>query len=531
MEQNILKSAKSESTLLKSAFILSLGGLITKVIGAIYRIPLTNILGAEGIGMYQLVFPLYILLLTISSAGLPSAISRLISESDKDKGDYIFKIALLSLAFFGLIFSVVLFFLAPIISKLQGNPDVTVLYYAICPSVFFVALISAYRGYFQGRMKMSFTAISQITEQVVKAGFSIFFSILFMPDIFKAVFFTVLSVSISEAIALLYLVLKYFRFKYRENINSDNNLQKKDTNKSLEKVNNKYDALKALKMIYKISIPATLTALLLPLSQLVDSSLVVKSLNSKGLNGTVLFGLLSGPVFSIINLPTVFAAALAAACLPFISKHRANNEIAQINSKINYAFKLIFLTVLPSSFIIYFYSDEISFFLYRNLNQENLEILSGLLKISSLGVIFLSLTQVCVAILIAIKKIHISLISLLIAIITKIVLNIILLNFSHLNIYGPAIASIACYAIGALICFLYIIFYTKCGFKISTKVIIPAAVSFVSVFSVYFFRKFIFNFEGTVSFLSALALSLIFFLILAFLFKILTKNDFKKLHF
>ncbi|MCL1900903.1 MAG: polysaccharide biosynthesis C-terminal domain-containing protein [Firmicutes bacterium] len=217
--------------------------------------------------------------------------------------------------------------------------------------------------------------------------------------------------------------------------------------------------------------------------------------------------------------------------MPLLSKHRANNEIAKINYKINYALKLIFLIVLPSSLVIYFYSDEISYFLYRGLSRDNLEIMSGLLKISSVSVIFLSLTQVCVSILIAIKKIYIGIISLTFAIIIKIALNLIFLNFSDLNIYGPAIASVVCYAVGAMICFLYIIFYTKCGFKITTKIVIPAIISFVSVFSVYFFRKFIFNFESGVSFLSALGLTLVFFLLLAFLFKILNKNDFKKLHF
>jgi len=534
MEQVNLKSTNHESTFLKGAFVLSLGGFITKAIGAIYRIPLTNILGAEGIGMYQLVFPLYILLLTISSAGLPSAISRLISESGKQMGDYIFKIALLSLAFFGLTFSIALFFLAPVISKLQGNSNVTVLYYAICPSVFFVALISAFRGFFQGRLKMSYTAVSQITEQVVKAGFSILFSILFMPDVMRAVFFIVLSVSISEVIALLYLFLQFIRFKKKRKdvftISSNENLKSK-IDKNSKQADNKFKALEIFKLIYKISIPATLTALILPLSQLVDSSLVVKYLNSNNFNGTVLFGLLSGPVFSIINLPTVFAAAIATTCLPLLSKHRAFGETAQLKTKINYAFKLIFLIVLPSSLVIYFYSDEISYFLYRGLSAENLEILSDLLKISSVGVIFLSLTQVCASILIAIKKTYVGLLSLLTAIIIKIVLNIILLNYSDLNIFGPAIASIVCYAVSSLICFLYIIVYTRCGFKIFTQVAIFAIISFASVFSIYFFRKYIFNFEGTISFLSALALSLMFFLLLAFMFKILTKNDIKKLHF
>lgn len=461
--------------LFRGAIILSLGGIFTKIIGAVYRIPLTNILGAEGIGIYQLVFPLYILLLTISSTGVPSAISRLISEEQDEKAaKNIFKVALWSLIILGGLLTIVLILLAPLIAKMQGNILVKKSYYAIAPSVFFVAGISVYRGYFQGKLKMAPTALSQIIEQVFKAGFAIMFSILFMPDVLKAVFFTVLSVSISELIALIFL-MGYYNFTYRKKgkLLKSNQAGKEDNVKIEEDVfsnanftqKNSFKIKPVLKSIFKISIPVTIAALLLPLSQLIDSVFVVNFLNAQNLNGTLLYGLLTGPVFSIISLPVVIASSIAAVALPLISRARIKNDYEGLNKKIAYSLKFTFLVSIPCALMMFLYSYEISKFLYGGLGFENISILSNLLKICSLSVIFLSLMQVTVSILVALKKVYVAIITLSLAIIFKIILNIILLPIPFLNIYGAAISSMVCYFIAAILNFIFIIANTKHKFN------------------------------------------------------------------
>ena len=162
-------NVQKQNGFLKSVFVLSVGGIVAKVLGAIYRIPLTNLVGSYGMGLYQLVFPLFSLLLTISTAGIPVAVSKLVAEKvalgKVDHAQKVFKTSLAMLALFGFFGSLVLFVFAEKISFLQGNVQAASAYKLIAPSVFFVCIISAYRGYFQGLMQMEPTALSQIVEQ------------------------------------------------------------------------------------------------------------------------------------------------------------------------------------------------------------------------------------------------------------------------------------------------------------------------------------------------------------------------------
>lgn len=535
-ETKKMENQKKGSALAKGAFILSFSGILTKFIGAAYRIPLTNILGAEGIGIYQLVFPLYVLLLTISSTGLPSAISRLISEKEDEKSaKFIFKVALWSLLIIGGLFSIVLFLTAPLIAKMQGNVLVTKAYFAIAPSIFFVAGISAFRGYFQGKLKMMPTALSQIVEQVFKAGLAIVFSYMFMPNVLKAVFYTVLAVSISELAALIFLIIYYYFYnskKRRTTIgNTEKELLTEQAVLSKENIQNEkaLNVKDVLKIIYKISIPITLAALLLPLSQLVDSAFVVNFLNAQKLNGTLLYGLLSGPVFSLISLPVVVASAIATVALPLISRARIKNDKADLNNKIAYSFKLTFIISIPCALIMFLYSKEISRLLYSGLSGENLLILSQLIKICSLSVIFLSLMQVTVSLLIALKRVYIPIITLGIAIALKIILNFVLLRIPSLNIYGAAISSVICYATAATLNLIFILGNVKCKFDVNIIIFKPLIASGLSILTIFFVRLFIFQSTGILSFLIAVLMSGIIFLILLFTFKILKFKDFEKL--
>ena len=141
------KKTSGENAFLKGTLILSLGGLIAKIVGAIYRIPLTGMIGAEGIGLYQTVFPVYTAMLTLSSTGLPIALSKIVSSKGEDSG-----ILLKSLAFYGtvgFIFSLLMFVLGGFFGKLQGVDGIGICYKALAPSVFLVAIIACFRGYFR----------------------------------------------------------------------------------------------------------------------------------------------------------------------------------------------------------------------------------------------------------------------------------------------------------------------------------------------------------------------------------------------
>ena len=188
---------------IKGGAFFALLCLMAKGIGALYRIPLTNIMGAEGIGLYQIVFPLYSVLLTVSGGGLPSAISKTVSsfhaEGAEENARRTLYISLAVLTAAGAVGSALLFFFRGRIAALQGNPDAAIAYVGIAPAVVLVSVISCFRGYFQGKLDMLPSGISQVVEQVVKmiAGL-VLCSRLLVYGVPYAALGALLGVSISE---------------------------------------------------------------------------------------------------------------------------------------------------------------------------------------------------------------------------------------------------------------------------------------------------------------------------------------------
>ena len=190
--------SKQKQSFLAGAIIISVGGFVSKLLGAVYRIPLTNILGGEGMGIYQMVYPLYCILLTVSASGIPTGISRLISSG---RGAGAERQAFRLYGAVGVIGMLIMFVLSAPLAALQTEPAIKLCCQLLCPSVFFVSLLSVVRGYFQGKGNMLPTATTEIMEQVIKVAFGVAFSYLFRGNLPLAVASTLLAVTISEIIS------------------------------------------------------------------------------------------------------------------------------------------------------------------------------------------------------------------------------------------------------------------------------------------------------------------------------------------
>ena len=451
------KTPKNRSFLF-GAVVLGAGGILAKLLGVLYRIPLTNIVGAEGIGLYQMVFPFYTLLLTISGAGLPAAISKMTAEAlargDKRGADRIFKTALVSLSVLGLIASLLVFALHGLMARLQGNAGAALSYLGIAPALFFVALISAFRGYFQGRQNMLPTALSQITEQAVKIAFGLIFAKMLMRHgIAYAALGALIGVSVSELFAAIQLFIQYLFYRRRE---------KKHEKKMLE-----YGGADAaqtgskknmFRQLFAISIPITLGAIILPATQLIDSALVINILKGGGLSvkiSTVLYGLMTGHVMSVINMPVVLSVAVATAVMPRIAAAGAVGNKAGAEKSAGMALKAAFVTAVPCALIMCFFAPQIIRILYgRGLRDDLLDegrIAAQLLSITSFSTIYIAVMQVITAALQAVGKIYVPVINLGIGTAIKIILNLALISIPSVGIYGAAISTCACYAVAAIL--------------------------------------------------------------------------------
>lgn len=427
---------KSSKIILRGASALAIGAFLSKVIGAIYRIPLTNLLGAEGIGLYQTVFPVYVILLDLSSAGIPSSLSKLVAQNelkgDKGESKIILFESIKLFSFIGLIGSFLMIIASGFLSKLQGNKDANLSYIFLAPSILLVCIISCFRGYFQGKKSMRQTAVSQVLEQVVKLAFGLFIVRLFLPDIKRATAGAIFAVTLSETVALLYLI---FCYKREKNLNFNEKL-----------LNNKNDRIKL--RILKLTVPVSISVLALPLSGFIDTFLVVNILSKYLANATSLYGLYSGTALTIIHLPTSLLYGLSQVIIPILSG--AKNE-GEKKDKIKTTILATLLLSTLFSIVVFVSSPLAVNILFGRLNVEEKSIVIKLIRIMSVNVIFHSLLQTANGILIGKGKALKPLIGSLLGVVIKTVLSVILLFNPKFNIYGVAISSIACYFVACLV--------------------------------------------------------------------------------
>ena len=452
----------SSKGFLTGAALLAFAGVFSRLIGVIFRVPLTNIVGNFGMGLYQMVFPLYSLLLIISSAGIPVAISKMVA-SENVKGDIracrrILVNAVFLLGFIGLAVSAVFIGCAYPIASLQGNKDVGIIYIAIAPSVFLVCIIAAFRGYFQGLQNMVPTAASQIIEQVAKVAAGVTLAVVFIKvSVVWAVFGAILAVTISEVVALLFLVGIYL-FSLGKKTKAVRNI-------SREKIK-RYLDFKLMWSILKQSFPITLMASVFPLLLVFDSMVVINMLTAAGVThktATQLFGISSGSVHTLINLPAVIGVAIATAIVPMVSGLLKQNKVEELRDKMALAVKI---TVLISMFFLvcYFvFAEKIIDLLYHGAfkdNSEHLKTAGRLMKIESTMILFMSVSAVFTAMMQGAGKSKFPLIALAIGGAAKIGFELAFLKTS-LGIYSVSIGNVICFAIAAALNAAFALRYVK----------------------------------------------------------------------
>lgn len=424
-----------KSKLLTGAATIAMGGLVAKLIGAFYRIPLTNLIGGEGIGLYQLVYPFYCILLTVSATGIPSSIATLTArrEAVGEPTLPLFKTCMRLFLAIGAVSTLLMVALAPTLSRLQGESRLSGGYFALAPSVLLVSAISVFRGYFQGKNEMLPTAVSEIVEQSVKVGVGLLVAYFFRSDVYRAVTALLFSVTVSEAVAL---VLLYLRFR-RDSAPTK-------PKKTVEKV--------PVKSILRLSIPVTLSACLLPTFGLIDSVLLVRLLKPYADNAVTLYGLFSGGAVTIINLPVSVCYGIAAASVPALSAAVKRGESGR--KRLVYSLLLTAALSALSAAALYLFAEPAVRLLFRSLTGAESELLVRLVKGFSVSALTLSCTQTLSACLTALGKPSRAALSMGIAMTVKTVLNVLLVSSPSLGIFGAVIAANVGYALSMFLDFL-----------------------------------------------------------------------------
>lgn len=474
--------SSDKDTFLKGAFILGMAGLLVKIAGAFFRIPLANIIGSEGIGYYQVAYPIYTFLLSFSAAGFPTAISKLVSEKravgDIRGGHRVFHISFTILSFIGLLSFLFLSLGAGfLVNNVIKSPSSYYAVLSLSPALLIIPLMAAYRGYFQGLKNMMPTATSQVVEQLgrVIIGLVLATYLLSYGTEFGAAgaSFGATAGAITGLIAMLIIYAKN-RKKIFADFQPLENYQKES-------------AGKITRDLLKIAIPITLGAAVLPLINMIDSMVVLRRLQSIGFGyeeANSLFGQLTGMAATLIQLPTVLTTALAMSIVPVISENVVIDRMDLAKRDSKSAVRIALIIGLPSFVGLVVLSGPIMQLLFPSEPASAGQIL-GFLSIASLG---LCMVQALTGILQGLGRPDIPVRNLMIGALSKLAVTYVLTGISWLNVRGAALGTVTAYGVAAILNYIYIKKHVdiKFGFvQTIFKPVISAATMGILVYLTY----------------------------------------------
>lgn len=450
----------SKNTFLEGALILTFAGVLVKIIGSVNRILLSRLLGGEGIGLYQMAYPIYLLALSISSAGIPVAISIIVAEkvalSDFRGANRVFNISLGLLSITGILFTFLLYFGAGWLIEQHFVRDERAYYaiVALAPAILFVTILSSYRGYFQGLQMMTPTAISQIFEQFFRVVTMIFLAYYLLPFGLE---YAAAGASFGAAPGALIGLLTLIYFYWAQSAD----LKAKIINQPIMQ---QEASVKIMSRIIKLALPVSLANIMLPVVASIDLFIVPARLEAAGYSvgqATELFGYLTGMAVALINLPTIMTSSLAASLVPAVSEAFTLHDNGRIYRRTAMAMKIANLITIPSFLGMYLLATPISQMLYGTPN-------AGIpIAVLSIGIVLLGIHQVSTGVLQGLGHTAIPLINMVIAAVVKIVMSWTLTAMPTLGIQGAAWATNADFGVAALLNMYFV--YRYVGFTIDVK--------------------------------------------------------------
>lgn len=444
---------EKKTTLVGGVAVLGIAGLLSKVIGMFFRIPLTNLIGSGGLGIYQAVYPTYSLLLTLSTAGIPVAISRMVAESvtlgRHKNAKAILVVALRLLVAIGLLFTLLVLLLNKTLAARMGDPEAAVGFVAIAPAVLLVTVMSAFRGFLQGHSDMKPTAISQLIEQLAKVALSL---PLAVAGLRRGVAFAaagaLLGITLGEGMALVFMAFAYLRSKKRYQRETDEDETPPEGGRALAR------------RLVQIAVPITIGSSIVPLAGYIDSAMIRLRLMAAGFpleTARSLYGLLSGSAISLINVPTVLATAVCIGLVPAISAARIRRDRVEMRQTSLLGLRLGSLIGFPCGVGMSMLSLEIIRLLYPLLPADEIAVTGKILSLSALTIFFFTQVQATTGILQGAGLQRIPMFSLVAGVCCKVALNYVLIAIPSINIYGAPLASITCYAVSMAINFWWVI--------------------------------------------------------------------------
>ena len=505
-----MESNKKTKRFVQGALVLGVANLIVKVIGAFFKIPLNYLIGDEGMGYFNIAYQIYTFMFIVATAGFPIAISKMVAEStaknNQRDAQRIFQTAFVFLAIIGFIGSTLLFVFNKQLEFFVSVPGSAMGILAISPAVFFVAMASVFRGYFQGKQNMFPTAASEVIEALAKLGVGMVAASFFMnmaidgglassidlaskkiqTSNLRTIFSSagaISGVTIGTLLSFLLLSIIYI-------------LNRKGK-KSLTQINDLRSRKSILRELILIAIPITIGASVSSLTSLIDMATITRRLVTRPevlanydfmfIEGTkfaqqaleegwrglelfthqasTLYGMYTGKALTIFNLPLTLVVALGMSIVPAISAALTKKNPIEAKTITESAIRIAMLFAAPCALGIACLSKEVLYILFSDTNAESV------LAILAIAIIPVAIVSVTNAILQAYGKVYIPVVNMIIGGIAKILVNFFCIPY--LGIDGAPVGTFVCYLIIAVLNIINIIKYAKIEFKWSSFVVRP----------------------------------------------------------
>lgn len=452
---------KKGQNYLHGAAILAAAVVIVKILGAVYKIALGNIIGDEGFGHFTIAYNIYNVLLTLSTAGLPIAVSRMISEADAlDRGNQvkrIYSVAKISFCLLGALGTSIMLFFPNALAMLFRAPDAAKSIQTLAPSIFLVCLMSAYRGYTQGHSDMKLTSVSQVIEVLGKAVFGLLFAKIFLKyGLPTAAAGAIAGVTIGSALGCLYSAVyakamervRKRRAQYTDRADSPGRI---------------------CRSLFSIAIPIVIGSSVLNIMSFIDTVLIMNLLQGKvGLDYAAANALngVFGKVQTLFNLPSSFIVPLTISVIPAISAYAAQRKNKEAAVAAQSSLKMTTLLALPAGVGLSVLAMPIMNALYPDSLAEGV----GLLRILGMASYFVCLSLITNAILQAYGHERLPIFTIVIGSIVRICIGYILIGNPKYGIYGAAIATLVSDAVIGILNLLLV------------KIVVPRAPRYGKIF-------------------------------------------------
>lgn len=520
-EEVVVRENKDGTKMVKGAVIIGAAGVLVKVMGAFFRIPITNWMGADGMAYYAFAYSIYGMLIVIATAGIPVAISRLVSENIALKryrnADKVFRVSLGLVATLGFVLFAACFFGADILMKMMGNPHAASAVRAIAPALLFVPILASYRGYFQGRQNMKPTAVSQIIEQIVRVAVGLFLT-LFLLDrgLVIAAAGASFGATAGSIAGLLTVIIIYILSKPAISYKIANNdpfVQPTST---------------IAKSITMIALPIILGSMIVPIMNLTDTAIVMRRLQATGFTfeeSNHLFGLISSYCSALISFPSTFIQAVSISLVPAIAKAVALEDQFHVRSHIQTAYRLTSFVAFPCAVGLFVLAEPILLLLYPSNPGECAEAAPALM-IMSIGIIAVAISETSTGILQSIGKQNVPAFHLLVAALVKIGLTYLLVGINQLNILGAALSSLIAFTVSFLWNDISVISHTGTRIKYFdtyAKPLISSLVMGLSVFLIHMGLDKIL--PGRIATIIAVVIGAIVYVFMALVTKTVTRKE------